>query len=300
MVIIEPEIETETEKETEAEEFSFADLEDLQFEFCSGAGGWSTEFTIEKDGSFKGNYHDSDMGDTGEGYADGTIYCCVFSGHFTDLTRIDESTYEMKLADITYENEIGETEIIDNVRYIYIDAYGLEGTDSFKIYRPGTPIGKLPEEVYFWIAVANESETELTITVIENEANAYGIYSYERYDPFTQAQTILDSYKNSNEEIQKTLSEVSTQIEMNEWAEQLYTNSDACLNSIWNLVKYNVDEDAFQEILNEQRAWIVDKEAQAEAVYTEVDGSLATTEYYLKLAELTMNRCEELMEYLKE
>lgn len=31
---------------------TFADLAALQFEFCSGAGGWSTDFTIEKDGSF--------------------------------------------------------------------------------------------------------------------------------------------------------------------------------------------------------------------------------------------------------
>ncbi len=33
----------------------------MAFQFCSGAGGWSTDFEIEKDGSFKGNYHDSDM-----------------------------------------------------------------------------------------------------------------------------------------------------------------------------------------------------------------------------------------------
>lgn len=36
---------------------TFADLAALQFEFCSGAGGWSTDFTIEKDGSFSGVYH---------------------------------------------------------------------------------------------------------------------------------------------------------------------------------------------------------------------------------------------------
>lgn len=285
--------------ETEGNDLTFADLATRQFEFCSGAGGWSTEFTIEKDGSFKGNYHDSDMGDIGEGYADGTMYCCVFSGHFTDLTKIDEYTYEMKLSDITYENELGDTEIVENTRYIYLDAYGLEGTDRFKVYLPGTPISKLPEDVYSWVAAANENETELTITVIENEANEYGIYSYDRYDPLSEAQTLLDSYKSSNEDIQEQLSNASTQLEMNTCAEQLYTNSDECLNSIWNVVKYNVDEDEFQEILEEQRAWIVDKEAEANEVYTEDSGSLGPTDYYLKLAELTMDRCEELVEYLK-
>ena len=82
---------------------TFADLAALQFEFCSGAGGWSTDFTIEKDGSFSGVYHDSDMGDTGDGYPNGTMYYCNFSGHFTNLTKVDDDTYEMSLIRIRSE-----------------------------------------------------------------------------------------------------------------------------------------------------------------------------------------------------
>ena len=49
--------------ETEpAAEFSFADLQRLQFCFASGAGGWCTLLAVRPDGSFYGEYHDTDMG----------------------------------------------------------------------------------------------------------------------------------------------------------------------------------------------------------------------------------------------
>lgn len=49
--------------ETEpAAEFSFADLQRLQFCFTSGAGGWCTLLAVRPDGSFYGEYHDTDMG----------------------------------------------------------------------------------------------------------------------------------------------------------------------------------------------------------------------------------------------
>lgn len=123
-----------TESEHAETGLTFADLAALQFEFCSGVGGWSTDFTIEKDGSFSGVYHDSDMGDTGDGYPNGTMYYCNFSGHFTNLTKVDDDTYEMSLADISYQNTVGDTEILDDMLYVYTDVYGLEGTDTFRIY----------------------------------------------------------------------------------------------------------------------------------------------------------------------
>lgn len=61
----------------------FAQMSGLTFNFASGAGGWWTEFTMNGDGSFKGNYHDSEIGSTGRGYPKGTVYVCKFSGRFT-------------------------------------------------------------------------------------------------------------------------------------------------------------------------------------------------------------------------
>ena len=45
----------ENASENQSGDLTFADLAKYSFEFCSGAGGWSTDFEIEKDGSFKGS-----------------------------------------------------------------------------------------------------------------------------------------------------------------------------------------------------------------------------------------------------
>ncbi|MBT9643524.1 DUF1311 domain-containing protein [Roseburia hominis] len=278
---------------------TFADLAALQFEFCSGAGGWSTDFTIEKDGSFSGVYHDSDMGDTGDGYPNGTMYYCNFSGHFTNLTKVDDDTYEMSLADISYQNTVGDTEILDDMLYVYTDVYGLEGTDTFRIYLPGTPREKLTEDEWFWIAAGNESETELTMTVIVNEPNEYGIYSYERSTPSEEAQGIYNSLLSYNDELEQQLQSASTQQEMNEITAQMYQNSDDSLNQIWHIVKYNSDETEFAQILEEQKSWITEKEAEAEKIRAANNGSSAEMDVNIKLNDLTEERCRALLEYLK-
>ena len=66
------------------------------------------------------------------------------------------------------------------------------------------------------------------------------------------------------------------------------------------LVRYNVEEDLYKEILEEQRNWIKEKEAKAEEAEKEWDGgSFAPVAYTDMLATLTMKRCEELIAYLE-
>ena len=142
----EPVSEQET---TEFSDLTFADLAGRQFEFCSGAGGWMESFTIEKDGLLVGHFNDSDMGSTGEGYENGTQYSSSYTGHFTNLTKVNEYTYTMELADISYKEPVGTEEIsnADQVKYIYTGSYCLGGTDTFTIYLPGTPMEEIAEEV---------------------------------------------------------------------------------------------------------------------------------------------------------
>ena len=65
-------------------------------------------------------------GDTGDGYPNGTMYYRNFSGHFTNLTKVDDDTLmRMSLADISYQNTVGDTEILDDMLYVYTDVYGL-------------------------------------------------------------------------------------------------------------------------------------------------------------------------------
>ena len=269
---------------------TFVDLARYQFGFSSGAGAWSEDFTIEKDGYFTGIYYDANMGSTGEGYDNGTIYSSSYSGHFTKLTQINEYTYEMKLADISYKNPIDTEEIIDNTRYIYTASYCLGGEDTFTIYLPGTPLEELSEETYIWLSGMNESDTQLTMYAIVDKRNGYGMYSYDRPKP------CKESYDYYGEK----LSEAVTTAEMVEYSARRYEFSDECLNYIWNLIRYHVAEQSYQEILTKQRAWIVEKEEKAKEVSAEYEGgSFALVSYYDVLAELTMTRCEELIEYLK-
>lgn len=174
-------------KTEESKNVIFQELSKRGFTFSSGAGGWSEEFVIEEDGSFSGNYHDSDMGSTGEGYDGGTRYSASYSGYFSEPVKINDYTYKMKMTDITYEQPDKKEEIVDNIRYIYTTSYCLGGTDTFTIYLPGTPVSALSQEVYSWISMGNQSETELTAMVIADESNGYGIFSYERITPLEDA-----------------------------------------------------------------------------------------------------------------
>lgn len=281
-------------------EISFADLSKYQFEFCSGAGGWSEEFTIEKDGYFTGKYHDSDMGSTGEGYDNGTYYCCTYSGHFTDLVKIDDYTYEMKLTDITYDDEVDTEEIIDGVRYVYTESYCLGSSDTFTVYLPGASLDELSEEVKSWIYYANGDEEELTMVVIADISNGYGIYSYDRLPPLEDARMTYNTYKESFDYYTELVVNAETTSEMVEYTGRMYEVADGCLNYIWNLVRYNVDEKEYATILEEQRAWIAEKEAKAKEAGDEFKGgTFAPVNYNDVLATLTMERCEALIEYLK-
>lgn len=96
---------------------TFDDLKNIQFVFSSGAGGWSTLLDIRPDGSFEGEYFDSDMGSTGEGYPNGTVYLCDFKGRFTEPEKIDEHTYAVKIASMEYKQEAGTREIKDSILY---------------------------------------------------------------------------------------------------------------------------------------------------------------------------------------
>ena len=297
--------ENESVSEQETTEFSdltFADLAGRQFEFCSGAGGWMESFTIEKDGLLVGHFNDSDMGSTGEGYENGTQYSSSYTGHFTNLTKVNEYTYTMELADISYKEPVGTEEIsnADQVKYIYTGSYCLGGTDTFTIYLPGTPLAEFSENVLIWIRYANDSEEELTMITIVDETNDFGIYSYDRPKPLEDAQLTYNSYKYSYDYYNELLTEAATTAEMVEYTATMYEFSDECLNYIWRLIRYNTEEEKYNEILAEQREWIAEKEAKAEEACAEFEGgSMATVAYNQALADMTIKRCEELIGYLE-
>ena len=146
-----------SEKETTVEESPETDYSDelfsqltQQFIFTSGAGAWNTYLNIHSDGSFDGNFHDSDMGAKGSDYPNGTIYYCDFSGRFGEVKKIDDTTYSMKMLEINYANVPDTEEIKNGQKYIYSTAYGLDEADEVIVYLPNTPIDGSPEGFVNW------------------------------------------------------------------------------------------------------------------------------------------------------
>lgn len=136
-------------KIAEAKEI-FSDLDELEFCFSSGAGFWATFLLFNEDGTFYGNYHDTDMGGRDEeAYPKGTRYICDFEGRFTALEKTSDYLYRIKLEELSYNKEPGDTWIEDGLLLIAEDAYGLENSvgEEFTLFVPGFPIEAMPIEL---------------------------------------------------------------------------------------------------------------------------------------------------------
>ena len=136
----------------------FERLDGSTFYFLSGAGAWSTELVVSPDGSFTGYYHDTDMGDSGADYPNGTRYECDFSGTFALMEQRDEFTYILRLTSLALKEEPGTERVADGLKLISAEAYGISGGDEFMLYSPGSPSAGLPEEFLEWVRMANAWE----------------------------------------------------------------------------------------------------------------------------------------------
>lgn len=140
---------------------TYANLADIVFVFLGGAGAWQTEVTISSDGSFKGYYSDSDMGDIGSDYPNGTQYVCYFSGKFSQLKKISDFEYSMECDSLSQEGTVNEETIGDDgIRYITSKPYGFDDAGEFRLYLPGMKINDLPEGFMEWVSVPRETNPE--------------------------------------------------------------------------------------------------------------------------------------------
>ena len=162
----------------------FGALNGKEFGFASGVGGWSSELTFANDGIFMGSFHDSDMGDTGDGYSNGTIYVSDFSGSFEVANVINDHSVTLRLVESGTSEPVGNEWIDDQVRYVSSDPYGIAGGDEFILYFPGTPMSELTDDGRQWYKMPRAlSDEELPQTLPcyglynVNEANAF--FSYD-------------------------------------------------------------------------------------------------------------------------
>ncbi len=65
-----------------------------------------------------GEYHDTDMGG-GEPDIRAVQWNCKFTGRFAQPVQVNDYTYSMGIAEISYEKEAGTEEVIDGIQYYY-------------------------------------------------------------------------------------------------------------------------------------------------------------------------------------
>lgn len=166
-----PSVEWESAQSTEAEqENPLTESGALSFVFSSGAGGWSTQLSLQPDGTFTGRYEDVDLGDMGEENPDGTVYICDFSGSFSQPGKVEDHFWTMELVYLSTEQEPGEVTYEEGIKYVSAGPNGLERAREVWLYLPGAETKDLPEEFLFWTTSAFSGEAP-------EQLPFYGLYS---------------------------------------------------------------------------------------------------------------------------
>lgn len=163
-----------------AEAPSFDRMAELNWSFTSGAGGWSTDLRISPDGTFMGEFHDSEMGDAAEAYPQGTVYLCSFTGQMTLEQQVDAYSWQVRIDRLTLSEAPEHETIDDGIRYVTSTPYGISEGDTMRLYLPGTPIEMLTEDMRMWahLYALDEAPTELQDWFLYSEANESGFVGY--------------------------------------------------------------------------------------------------------------------------
>ena len=114
-------------------------------------------------------------------------------------------------------------------------------------------------------------------------------------------QKALENAESEASALQKKLQEDPslTQADMNTFSEEIYQVWDGVLNDLWKTLKSTLDESNWNNLLEEQRAWIAEKEAEVKQAGEEVGGgSMAPLVASQRAAKLTRERVYELASYL--
>ncbi|MCI6243860.1 MAG: DUF1311 domain-containing protein [Agathobacter sp.] len=281
----------------------FSDVSNYEFWFSSGAGGWCTSLTLQPDGTFNGQYYDSEMGDTGEDYPNGSQYQCNFYGKFTEPVQVNAYTYRFRIETIQYSRKPGEEEIINGVRYIYSQPYGLDGTGDIYLYLPEAPVDELPKEYLDWVQMAMEDTGKDTL-------GFFGLYNVEEQDGFSSYELSKEAVALNKElaALEEKAQEMNdrlqsgelSQIEMNRLSGELYKLWDDELNSLWGRIKKKLGSEEMQKLTEEERAWIKWKEQAVKDAGSEMEGgSMQPLLENDKAAEVTRERVYELAGWLK-
>ncbi len=113
---------------------------------------------------------------------------------------------------------------------------------------------------------------------------------------------MLEAAEEEASQLQTKLTEDAslTQTDMNEISNEIYMIWDDLLNELWAELKDYLDQESMDKLLEEQRAWITEKEDAVKQAAAEYEGgSIAPLISNQKAAELTKERVYVLAEYFK-
>ena len=159
----------------------FGQFEGMTWEFSSGAGGWSSELEILPDGTFTGNYHDSEMGETGEGYPNGSLYYSSFAGRMSLAGQVNGNVWRIRVDELKETEKRGEETIDDGIRYVVTEPYGVSEGDEMLLYRPETSLDGFTDDMKLWAHVYDAGENpplELHTWFLYSEKNNSGFVGF--------------------------------------------------------------------------------------------------------------------------
>jgi len=224
------------------------------------------------------------------------MYICDYEGHLSNIQKIDEYTCKMEVSDLKVTSS--ETEYIEGgVRYIPSEPYAFCDTEEIEIYLPGKPTSEISEELQVWLGFVylDEVPEKIDDIALVNASQELGMPSFDRKDAKEEAKDFYNNAKSSYDYFNESLQSALTTAEMVDISSAQANAVDDILNEMWILVKYNTDEETFNKALDEQRQWLADRDKQLDELPNE--GSLAPVDRNGLYAELTLERCEELLKY---
>ena len=154
--------------------------EPLQMTFNSGAGAWATVLELRPDGSFTGDYHDSDLT---------VVSVCQFHGTFRDFVQLTDSSWLLTLDELVLDTErpVGEEWDREGYHYISSTPYGFTNEEGntlssgaqFILYTPEatghTPGTELYGAYDFWTWWPERH----TLHSASDTLRCYGLYNLE-------------------------------------------------------------------------------------------------------------------------
>lgn len=156
------------------------------YSFGSGVGAWGTVMKVNKDGTFSGSYHDSDMGATGDGYPHGSRAESNFTGKFKSAKKNSDGTYTLQCDASAFkiDGTVGESHIEDQIKVTISEPYGMEPCNEFTLYTDGTDLSTFSDAMKTWsngYLIGNDVDTlngKALLNVTSGADKGYTFYDF--------------------------------------------------------------------------------------------------------------------------